>query len=152
MTELLTLAIGVGLVVALLFSEIFGLAAGGLVVPGYLAIYLDRPVDVLVTVIIGWLSYFMVQLISPFVILYGKRRTALMILMGYLLGVGFRIFLPADMFFLQEETRVVGYIIPGLLAVWMDRQGVMETLASLTTVTVIVRLLLILLIGEDVRL
>ena len=36
-------SIGLGLVVSLVFSEILGLAAGGLVVPGYIALYLDQP-------------------------------------------------------------------------------------------------------------
>ena len=47
--ELLTLSIGVGLVIGLLFSELFGLAAGGVVVPGYLALYLTQPEAVLFT-------------------------------------------------------------------------------------------------------
>ena len=34
MTDLLTVAIGIGLAISLLFSEMFGLAAGGMVVPG----------------------------------------------------------------------------------------------------------------------
>ncbi len=33
MVELLSVAIGIGLAVSLLFSELFGLAAGGMVVP-----------------------------------------------------------------------------------------------------------------------
>ena len=36
-------SIGIGLIVSLVFSEILGLAAGGLIVPGYIALYLDQP-------------------------------------------------------------------------------------------------------------
>ena len=42
-------SIAVGLVVSLLFAELFGLAAGGMVVPGYLALSLDRPADIAFT-------------------------------------------------------------------------------------------------------
>jgi len=48
--ELLTLSIGIGLAASLLFSELFGLAAGGMIVPGYLALSLTRPFDLLLTV------------------------------------------------------------------------------------------------------
>ena len=44
MIDILTASIGIGLVVSLMFSEMFGLAAGGMVVPGYIALYLNRPV------------------------------------------------------------------------------------------------------------
>jgi hypothetical protein len=34
-----------------------------------------------------------------------------------------------------EEFAIIGYIIPGLIAIWMERQGVLQTLASLTIVS-----------------
>ena len=30
-------------------------------------------------------------------------------------------------------TTIIGFVIPGLIAIWMDRQGVIETLAALVT-------------------
>ncbi len=54
-------------------------------------------------------------------------------------------------FFVMESLSgpwdVVGYIIPGLIALSMDRQGLVETIATLITVSVAVRLVLIILIG-----
>jgi hypothetical protein len=47
--------------------------------------------------------------------------------------------------------RVVGYIIPGLVAIWLDRQGVVETLSAATTAAIVVRLLLILILGGDFK-
>ncbi len=41
MVELLSLSIGLGLAVSLLFVELFGVAVGGMVVPGYVALYMD---------------------------------------------------------------------------------------------------------------
>ena len=46
-----TMAIAVGLVVSFAFSEIYGLAAGGMIVPGYLALSLDRPGTVVLTLL-----------------------------------------------------------------------------------------------------
>ena len=53
MTEFLPLSVGIGLAVSLLFTEIFGLAAGGMIVPGYIALYLTRPVEVGLTLAAG---------------------------------------------------------------------------------------------------
>ena len=173
--NLLSLSIGLGLAVSLLFSELFGLAAGGLVVPGYLALYLNQPLDVVLTLGAATLTFVVVRLASSFVIIYGKRRTVLMILVGYAVGMGINaligggIELGADtpmgplargpaaaetaLAAMNEpavlELRTIGFIIPGLIAIWMDRQGAMATLAALLTSAVVVRLLLVLLVPSD---
>ena len=79
MIDILTASIGIGLAVSLLFSEMFGLAAGGMVVPGYIALYLNRPIDILLTLLAALLTYLVVHSLSTFMIIYGKRRTVLMI-------------------------------------------------------------------------
>lgn len=148
--SLLALAIGIGLVVSLIFSELFGLAAGGLVVPGYFALYLTKPVDVAMTIAAGLLAYTVVAFLSRFLIIYGKRRTVLMILAGYLLGAATRLLLgglPAGI----VDVEVIGYIIPGLIAIWLDRQGLIETLSALISAAVVVRLILILVVGQELH-
>jgi poly-gamma-glutamate biosynthesis protein PgsC/CapC len=171
--NLLALSIGIGLVVSLLFSELFGLAAGGLVVPGYVALYLSRPIDIATTLAAALLTFFLVRVASTFVIVYGRRRTALCILIGYGLGAlldagvaaAFEasaeplvqaavvpavtaVPVPAPVAF---DAGVIGFIVPGLIAIWLDRQGVVPTLAALVTSAVVVRLVLILAVPEDVR-
>jgi len=46
------------------------------------------------------------------------------------------------------ELNVIGYIIPGLIAIWFDRQGVLKTLAGLIVSSVLVRLTLVLIMPE----
>ncbi len=46
------------------------------------------------------------------------------------------------------ELGVIGYIIPGLIALWFNRQGVLQTLAALIITSVLVRLVLIVLIPD----
>ena len=150
--DLQTVAIGVGLVVSLLFTEVFGLAAGGMIVPGYFALCMDRPADILLTLAVALVTFALARLISKFVILYGRRRIVLMILLGFVLGSLVRALplvaggelaaagAPGD-----GLLHVIGFIIPGLIALWMDRQGLVETFAPLTTSAVVVRLVLILL-------
>lgn len=155
MIPILSVAIGVGLAVSLAFSEMFGLAAGGMVVPGYFALYLDKPLDVALTIAAGMGTYLVVHLMSTFVIIYGKRRTVLMILVGYLVRM-FMDTLPSDALRSlavpgAAELTVIGYIIPGLIALWMDRQGMVETLCALLTASVVVRLILILIFGAELQ-
>lgn len=143
--DALTLSIGIGLAVSLLFTELFGLATGGMVVPGYVALYLTRPVTVLFTLGAGVVTFLIVHTLASMIIVYGRRRTTLMILVGYLVGTLFRFETVSRLFEIQgSHGGVIGYIIPGLIALWIDRQGLMETVSSLLTAAVVVRLVLIL--------
>jgi len=152
MIEQLSLSIGIGLVVSLLFSEVFGITAGGMVVPGYIALHLTHPVDVVLTLAVAFVTFAIVHLLSSIIIVYGRRRTVLMILVGYLVGAAFRSFAGMGVGALAElDFAVIGYIIPGLIAIWMDRQGTVETLSSLLTASVVVRLVLILVVGTELQ-
>jgi len=136
---LLPVSIGIGIVTGVLFSEAFGIATGGIVVPGYLALFVNRPLAIALTVGAGFLTFAVVRALSMYLIIFGRRRTALMILIGYVTGVLINQFSGQDV----SGVEVVGYIIPGLIALWMDRQGIVQTLSSLTIVTVIVRLAMV---------
>jgi gamma-polyglutamate biosynthesis protein CapC len=147
--ELLPISIGVGLVINLVLSEFFGLSAGALVVPGYLALHLTKPFLILPTVAAGLVSFGVVHLLSSGMIVYGRRRIVLLILIGYLLGMAIRSFVRIPPEFGIPDFAVIGFIIPGLIAIWFDRRGIVETLASLAIMSVIVRLILILILGGD---
>ena len=160
MIDLLSASIGIGLAVSLFFSEMFGLAAGGMVVPGYIALYLNRPIDITLTIVAALLTYFAVHALSTFIIIYGKRRTVLMITIGYLVR-GLMETIPfytsdslaklSELSGAPAEFSVIGYVIPGLIAIWMDRQGVIETLSALVTSAVVVRLVLMLVFGLELQ-
>lgn len=159
--ELLPVAIGFGLAVSLLFSELYGLAAGGMVVPGYIALNLSRPLDVLLTIVAGMATYAIVHALSQTAIIYGKRRTVITILVGYVIGISLNSLsfdaIPIHLTDSLEtaaagtDLSIIGYIIPGLIAIWIDRQGVVETISSLITASVVVRLLLILVYGMELH-
>jgi poly-gamma-glutamate biosynthesis protein PgsC/CapC len=145
MEDQLTLSIGIGLAVSVLFSETFGIAAGGIIVPGYLALYLGQPYSLALTALASLITFWIVHSFSLFMIIYGRRRTVLMILVGYAVG-GVLTHLspaPAD----GETLEVIGYIIPGLIAIWLDRQGVVETFSAAATAAILVKLILILITG-----
>jgi poly-gamma-glutamate biosynthesis protein PgsC/CapC len=146
-TETDLLYIAVGLVVSLLYAEIFGVAPGGIIVPGYLALSIAEPVAVLLTLGISLLTFFVVRVLATVMIIYGRRRTVLMILIGFLFGslarTGLGVGTPVGPF----EVDVIGYIIPGLIAIWMDRQGIVVTISSSVTASVLTRLTALLMVG-----
>ena len=156
--ELLPVSIGLGLAVSLLFSELFGLAAGGMVVPGYVALHLSKPLDVLLTVGAGMATYAIVHALSLTTIIYGKRRTVIMILVGYVIGMSIGTLSLAPWLSSSGlastspvELSVIGYIIPGLIGIWIDRQGLVETISVLLSASIVVRLLLILVYGTELQ-
>lgn len=153
MIDLLPLSIGIGLVVSLLFSEVFGLAAGGMVVPGYIALSLNNPLDLALTLGAAFVTFAIVHALGSVMIVYGRRRTVLMILVGFLVGVVFRSFITVPIEQIADaDISTIGYIIPGLIAIWMDRQGFTETLSSLLTASVVVRLILIIFVSSELQL
>jgi len=170
--NLLALAIGVGLLVTLLVTEAFGIAAGGLVVPGYMALKLMQPVNLAITLFVALMTFAIVRVLSSFMVIYGRRMVGLTILTAYLLGAlleltiggGVAINLtPSNTAMLADtatdslnqtyepvfvELGVIGYIIPGLIALWFHRQGVLQTLSALAITSVLVRLTLIVIIPD----
>lgn len=149
MEDLVSLSIGIGLVVSLVFSEMLGLTAGGMVVPGYVALYLDRPLVIIFTCLVSYLTYFIVHALSAVMIIYGRRRTVLMILVGFAIGALLRLFGTVYIASTSVDLTIIGYIIPGLIAIWIDRQGLVESISTLIIASVIVRLILILITGGD---
>lgn len=137
------LALGLGIAINLIFTELFGLMSGGLVVPGYLALHLSQPARVVATVAVGALTFVSVRYgLMRLIILYGRRRFGVTILTGflwhglYLAGLGNVPGVGADL-------RVVGYIVPGLMANAALTQGWWPTVGMTLLIAVIVRLILI---------
>jgi poly-gamma-glutamate biosynthesis protein PgsC/CapC len=145
--DLIYPAIGIGLVLSLVFSEVFGLAAGGMVVPGYIALEIHHPLRVAGTVLTALATLGAVKAAGRLVFLYGRRRLALTILVGFLMGwLSDRLFV-VRVGDLPLDAAAIGFIVPGLIANWMERQGVVETLAAMLIGAVLVRLALTLLTG-----
>lgn len=138
---LLTEAVAIGLVLGFFCYEWTGFSPGGFVVPGYVALYLDRPVMVAVTLALALLVYVAVEGISRVAVVYGRRRFTLAVLMGFaghwLLQSSFAAWN------LPFESDAIGFIIPGLIANEMARQRVIPTACTLIGLSVAVRLVLV---------
>ena len=154
--ELLTLSIGVGLVISLLLTEAYGLTVGGMVVPGYVALHAARPLDVALTLAAAWVTFTGVRLLSERVILYGRRRTTLTLLVGFVVGRMLEGWIGPGLTTLSTggaaalEVEAIGYVIPGLIAIWIDRQGVVETTSGLLVSAALTRLVLVALWPDEV--
>ncbi|MCU0611393.1 MAG: poly-gamma-glutamate biosynthesis protein PgsC [Candidatus Eisenbacteria bacterium] len=140
-------SIGLGLVISLVFSELFGLVAGGLVVPGYVALYLDKPLALASTLIGSFATLGAVKFLSYFMFIFGRRRMVLTIIIGFLAGWGLRSFSGPTVADLPLDLAPVGYIVPGLVGMHMDKQGILHTLTTLVIAAVLVRLILVLVSG-----
>ena len=144
------IAIGLGIVFSLFFNEVFGAAAGGIVVPGYIALNLHEPYKILGTLAVAFLTFFTIKLVSHFVFIYGRRRLVLAILLGFIFGYISRQLILYEAFSLDFRMQAIGFVIPGLIANWMERQGIIKTFSIMFLTAVIVRLLLMIILGGEV--
>lgn len=147
MSEQDILYVGIGIVVSLLYTEIFSVSPGGIIVPGYLALHVLEPPAVIATLAVSLLTFAIVRVLATVTIIYGRRRTVLMILIAFLIGTLVRSGFDVAPLIALIEVDVVGYIVPGLLAIWMDRQGVVVTISSAMTATVGTRLIALLILA-----
>lgn len=147
MNELVAMSVGLGLVFGLLCTEAFGLAATGLVVPGYVALQLQHPRALFATLAVALVTLAAVNLASTVALVHGRRRSAAMLLVGYLLGMLATRW--SSLWGGGSDDATIGLVVPGLLALSMDRQGVVQTLSAVTVVSVLVRLALVV-IGIEV--
>jgi poly-gamma-glutamate biosynthesis protein PgsC/CapC len=138
-----------GVIISLMFSELLGASAGGIVVPGYIALYLDRPLQILGTLVISLLTWAIIRIIGNFTLLFGKRRMVLSILIGFILGWLSRILVVQDITIHQLQMQSIGYIIPGLIANWFERQGFWKTVSSMGIAAIVVRLALMVIFNGE---
>ncbi|MDQ0269142.1 poly-gamma-glutamate biosynthesis protein PgsC [Cytobacillus purgationiresistens] len=119
-----------GVLLSLLFAEKFGIMPAGLVVPGYMALVFNQPIFVLLILIVSLLTYVIVKYgVSRFVILYGRRKFAAMLVTGICLKLILDYFYPVLPFEIYE-FRGLGVIVPGLIANTIQKQGVTLTIGS----------------------
>ena len=125
-----------GLLFSLAFIAATGIYPGGIIVPSYLVLFLDQPQRVAGTLGAALLTWIVYRVASRWLILFGRRRFAFLILVGGLWALAWQTALPS-LSAASMEFAVIGWVIPGLIANHFERQGVVVTTASLVTVTVL---------------
>jgi poly-gamma-glutamate biosynthesis protein PgsC/CapC len=124
----------IGLLLALLWAEVTDVAPGGLIVAGYFALYLDRPLRVAATLTAALLALAIYKALSEHLILFGRRRFVLLLLLGAVVSQAWLLLLPG-IAGAPVELRVIGWVVPGILASSLARQRPLPTLASLAAVS-----------------
>ena len=152
------IAIGLGMVLSLFLTETLGITAGGLIVPGYIALHFDQPINIIITFLISILTVGIIKLLSNMMLIYGKRRLVLCLLLGFLFGYILRqennsegMFSFIASYHTYYDIDVIGYIIPGLIASWMDRQGIVRTICTIMITASIVFLIMLLIFIDKVN-
>jgi gamma-polyglutamate biosynthesis protein CapC len=130
----------IALLASLLFIGVSGFYPGGIIVPSYLVLFMNQPSRLLGTLLAALFTLMCYKLVSRYLIIFGRRMFVFMVLVGALWTFCwiqfFPLISPASF-----EFRVIGWVVPGLIANNFEKQGVVPTTASLVTVTVAVYLL-----------
>ncbi len=143
-------SVGIGLVLSLIFSETLGLAAGGMVVPGYVALMIHHPLRIVGTILVSLLTFATIKYLSNYMFVYGRRRIVLVILVGFAFGWLSREVLMFQTGSISIELQSIGLIIPGLIANWMEKQGIVKTISTMIIAAVFIRLILMITTGGEV--
>nr|BAB40949.1 ywtA [Bacillus subtilis] len=126
----LYIALILGVLLSLIFAEKTGIVPAGLVVPGYLGLVFNQPVFILLVLLVSLLIYVIVKYgLSKFMILYGRRKFAAMLITGIVLKIAFDFLYPIVPFEIAE-FRGIGIIVPGLIANTIQKQGLTITFGS----------------------
>jgi len=139
--ELVRLAIMFGIIASMVFYNRYGVTTGGVVVPGYLALFILSPTHIAATLFIALLSFWIVQYyLRPRFMLWGRRLFESEILVALV----FQLFWVGLLFILTPLLPQVallygiGFLIPGIIAHDMGRQGIRLTIIAALVCMIIV--------------
>lgn len=126
-----------GILASLAYTELTGISPAGLIVPGYLVLCLQSPHRVGYTAVVVCLTLLAAKLLSRWLILYGRRQFAVLVLLSAAIHLGISSLQGV------QVPDVIGTLIPGIIANDCIRQGVLKSLCSLAIVTGVLALLLL---------
>jgi poly-gamma-glutamate biosynthesis protein PgsC/CapC len=129
--DVATMALAIGLLFSLLCYVTTNLSPGGMITPGWLALALfEDPRKVAVIIVLTAVTYGGTKLLQRFVILYGKRLFAAVMMLGVTLSGGLSLAVAFGDPALITSQQTIGFIIPGLVAYQLVRQPIRPTLIS----------------------
>ncbi|MFD7444679.1 poly-gamma-glutamate biosynthesis protein PgsC/CapC [Streptomyces sp. NPDC059909] len=133
--EIAAVGIALGLLFSLVCYLTTNLSPGGMITPGWLALTLVEDLQRAAMVVgVTVLTYVCTLLLQRYVILYGKRLFAAVVLTGVILQATVMIVLSLE-FPLMYSNQTLGFIVPGLIAYQLVRQPKGPTLLATGSVT-----------------
>lgn len=146
---MIELSVTLGIIISLFFIEKFGMAAGGIIIPGYIALQLTTIDRLIGLILISFAAFLIIKFISKFTFLFGRRQMVVSLLIGTILSI-----ISHHLFIINTpdstiELSAIGWVIPGLIAHSAANQGFAKTMAMISITSVIVRLIVIIIfLGE----
>lgn len=132
-------SVALSIILSFISTEFVGVLTGGMISSGYLAYYFNSPTRIISTLLVAILITFAIKGLKNFLILYGRRRFMLSVLLSI-----FFVYLFQKLYFylssFNVDLRIIGYIIPGLIANDMEKQGIVKTILSLLAISSIIYL------------
>lgn len=132
----------IGILVSIIFYELTDISPGGIIVPGLLVMHLQSIEKVIFTIIVALLTFLIVKFLSKYLLVFGKRRFVLMIIVSLILSIVFELITHALSGYLISVS-LVGYTIAGLIANDFYKQGVKKTLPALAICVCLLELIVI---------
>jgi poly-gamma-glutamate biosynthesis protein PgsC/CapC len=143
--ELARLTIILGIVVSTIIYKRTGLTLGGVIVCGYLALFVGQPMHIVVTLTISYITYQLVyKILQKRFMLNGRSLFEVEILVGLVFQIFWltiiRLFgmINIDLAILYG----IGFVLPGVIAHDMGRQGPKNTLGSILLGVFIISLII----------
>lgn len=147
--DLVRVAVILGVIVSTLIYERMQLTTGGAIVPGYLALFVLAPLSIVVTLATAYLTYRIVNgPIAARFIIYGRRKFELEIIVGLAIVSLLYGLAQLQLGFPPIVTAVygIGFVIPGLVAHDMFRQGPARTIVVLVGALAVVAAIIFVLV------
>jgi poly-gamma-glutamate biosynthesis protein PgsC/CapC len=143
--ELARLTIILGIVVSTIIYKRSGLTLGGVIVCGYLALFVGQPLHIIVTLAFAYITYQIVyKVLQKRFMLNGRKLFEIEILVGLVFQVlwiiTIRLF--GTINFDLTILYGIGFVLPGVIAHDMGRQGARNTIGSILLGVSIVALII----------
>lgn len=144
--QLARLTIVLGIVVSTIIYKQTGRTLGGVIVCGYLALFIEQPMHIVVTLSMAYLTFQIVHnILKKRYMLNGRKLFEVEILVGLILQVSW-----FTITRLLTKTSIditslygIGFVLPGVIAHDMGRQSPLNTLSSIFLGVLIVSLIII---------
>lgn len=136
-----------GIIISIIFYELTEISPGGVIVPGYIALFITQPGRIIVTIFLSLATLLVVNILSNYTILYGRRKFGIMVIISFII----RLIMQMSINYLPLPdilaTSSIGYIIPGIIAQDIGRQGIIKTVSSMILVASLIKLIDIIIVN-----
>lgn len=122
-----------GVILSIAFYEIYEMSPGGMIVPGYFALFSNDYKRMIITVLVSLAVLGIGKLLEKHIILYGRRKFAIYVILTFILKIFIR---ELDV---TVGGDVIGILIPAILAQDIDKNSIGKTLPALIILTIVIK-------------